>query len=375
MAAWGKDKGRALAASHFRTLLLCCRASSLAHSDINLSKALQQSCQQFHKRYTWNTGTLTCKMQTLKMPPLVPVIWILWAGGEVVQLATSPSWGLWLQAGPNPATTALASVRAGAPKCEQIQTKFLQIKLEEFPFASEPSELGSPWSTTTWIDTAHQACTTHSTVPGQPQELGCWGYTGLTAGEWALVLLLSMTKSLIKHQAAKTVNSELKCFFILPEVSVFMCPLELHVLTIAYHVGVQLPIFCISHPPFSSSSSQSFQSFSKCILPSSLFQDPSFFLSIFQLSAPAVVLSFWRKTGYQSLSPQLHTSKFRPPHLPGTFKWGIKHCTWQRFPDPAQTIIKFLCLRTCWTQTLFSLAREANLLLEINIKQTGIFWL
>lgn len=89
----------------------------------------------------------------------------------------------------------------------------------------------------------------------------------------------------------------------------------------------------------------------------------------------AVVLSFWWKTGYQSLSPQLHTFKFRPPHVQGTFKLGIKHCTWQHFPDPAQTITKFLCLRTCWTQTLFSLAREANLLLEINIKQTGIFLL
>lgn len=142
--------------------------------------------------------------------------------------------------------------------------------------------------------------------------------------------------------------------------------------------GVQLPTFCISHPPntnFSSSSLQSFQSFSKSTLPSSLFQDLNFFLSISQLSAAAVLLSFWWKAGYQSLPPQLHTFKLRPPHLKGTFKLGIKHCTWQRFPDPAQTIIKFLCLRTCWTQTLFSLAGEANLLLEINIKQTGFFWL
>lgn len=100
---------------------------------------------------------------------------------------------------------------------------------------------------------------------------------------------------------------------------------------------------------------------------------PQLFLSIFQLSAAAVVLSFWWKTGYQSFSPQLHTFKFKPPHLQGTFKLGIKHCTWQHFPDPAQTIIKFLCLRTCWTQTLFSLAREANLLLQINIKQTEFF--
>lgn len=62
--------------------------------------------------------------------------------------------------------------------------------------------------------------------------------------------------------------------------------------------GVQLPTFCISHPPntnFSSSSLQSFQSFSKSTLPSSLFQDLNFFLSISQLSAAAVLLSFDKK--------------------------------------------------------------------------------
>lgn len=149
--------------------------------------------------------------------------------------------------------------------------------------------------------------------------------------------------------------------------------------TALYHVGVQPPTFCISQPPphflflfllFLTKLSGFLQkNFTLQFVPS-----PQLFLSIFQLFAAAVVLSFWWKTGYQSLSPQLHTFKFRPPHLQGTFKLGIKHCTWQRFPDPAQTIIKFLCLRTCWTQTLFSLAREANLLLQINIKQTDFFF-
>lgn len=93
-----------------------------------------------------------------------------------------------------------------SPQCRQIQTKSLQIKLEEFPFTSEPSRLGSLWSTTTWVYTAHQACSTHTTVPEQPQELGYWGDTGLTAREWALVLLLSMTKSLIKQPGLRAQN-------------------------------------------------------------------------------------------------------------------------------------------------------------------------
>lgn len=39
---------------------------------------------------------------------------------------------------------------------------------------------------------------------------------GLTAGEWALVVLLSMTKSLTEQQAARAVNSELGCFLSCP---------------------------------------------------------------------------------------------------------------------------------------------------------------
>lgn len=69
-AASGQDKGRALAASHFSTLQVCCRASSPAHGDIYLSKALQQTCYQFHK-HCIEIVALTCKMQTLDLLPLV----------------------------------------------------------------------------------------------------------------------------------------------------------------------------------------------------------------------------------------------------------------------------------------------------------------
>lgn len=66
-------------------------------------------------------------------------------------------------------------------------------------------------------------------------------------------------------------------------------------------------------PTFSMSSSQHSQSFPAALflLLSSLFQEPNYFLSIFQFCVAAVVLSFWWKTGYQSLYPQLHTFKFR----------------------------------------------------------------
>lgn len=155
--------------------------------------------------------------------------------------------------------------------------------------------------------------------------------------------------------------------------------LELHVLTPEHHVGVQLPTFCISYPPcllfLFLLLLTKLSRFLQKHFTLQFVSRPQLFFSPSSSSAAAVVLSFWWKTGNQSLSPQLHTFKFRPPHLQGIFKLGIKHCTWQHFPDPAQTIIKFLCLRTCWTQTLFSLAQEANLLLQINIKQTGFFWL
>lgn len=97
--------------------------------------------------------------------------------------------------------------------------------------------------------------------------------------------------------------------------------------------------------------------------PSSWLQDPP--LSSLQLCVAAVVSSFWWKPGYQSLHPQLHTLSLRPG-LAGRFTLGIQHCTWQHLPGPAQTIIKFLCLRTCWTQRLFSLAQKDNLLLKTN---------
>lgn len=244
-----------------------------------------------------------------------------------------PQLRLWLLARPSAATTAPASVRAGASRCGQIQTKSPQIPLEEFPFASEPSQLGSPWSTSTWVYRAHQACPVlpwPSARVALGRSWGCWGYPALPAGQWVLVLLPSMTKSLIKQPGLWTQTCS---------VSYLVHGKCVWALCVSPPRGVQLPTFCIPHPPntnFSSSSLQSFQNFSKSTLPSSLFQDLNFFLSISQLSAAAVLLSFWWKAGYQSLPPQLHTFKFRPPHLQGTFKLGIKHCTWQRFPDPAQ---------------------------------------
>lgn len=282
-----------------------------------------------------------------------------------------PQLRLWLLAGPSPATTAPASVRIGASSCEQIQTKSLQMKLEEFPFASEPSQLGSPWSTTSTRIYTAQCHSTRAAPAGAGDAEGALDCQQ-AGGHWCC---FSAWPSLCSNSQGCKLRAGV--FLILPMVNVCVsfgaaCA---HHSTPCGGTAPHLLYLSVPHTNFSSSSSQSFQSFSKSFLPSSLFQDLNFFLSIFQLSAVAVVLSFWWKTGYQSLSPQLQTFKFRPPHLQGTFKLGIKHCTWQRFPDPAQTIIKFICLRTCWTQTLFSLAQEANLLLKINIKQTGFFLL
>lgn len=254
-------------------------------------------------------------------------------------------------------------------------------RLKASPYKSHWKNSNSPQSLPSWaVHEAHppefsqpiRAALPTPLCQGSPRSWGCWPWTD---SRWV------GTRGASKHDqvfdwAASSQGCELRTgvFLILPMGSVSVA-LELHVLTTAHIWGYSFPptVSPTPHTYFSSSSSQSFQGFSKSILPSNLFQDLSFFLSIFQLSAAAVVLSFWWETRLSK--PFSSPFKFRPPHLQGTFKLGIKHCTWQRFPDPAQTIIKFLCLRTCWTQTLFSLAREANLLLQINIKQTGFFWL
>lgn len=152
-AAWGRA-GRGLAASHFRTLLLPVIASSLAHSEINLSKALQQRANNCINT-TLSVYSLSCKMPSQAASSSSshwnPLGW--WRGCAACY---QPQLRLWLLAGPNPASTAPASLRAGASRCEQIQTKSPQIEVEEFPLACEPSQQGSAWRTSSWMHTGTQ---------------------------------------------------------------------------------------------------------------------------------------------------------------------------------------------------------------------------
>lgn len=126
-----------------------------------------------------------------------------------------PQLRLWLLERPSAATTAPASVRAGASRCGQIQTKSPQIPLEEFPFASEPSQLGSPWSTSTWVYRAHQACPVLAQCQGSPRkELGLLGVP-CTASRSVGAGAASQHDQVL-DQAARAVNSHLQCFLSCP---------------------------------------------------------------------------------------------------------------------------------------------------------------
>lgn len=70
-----------------------------------------------------------------------------------------------------------------------------------------------------------------------------------------------------------------------------------------------LPLLPFPRPPHTTLKVSQLRFFSSSPVCS---RSPTFFLSIFQFCVAAVVLSFWWKTGYQSLYPQLHTFKFRP---------------------------------------------------------------
>lgn len=147
--------------------------------------------------YTW---TLLPEKWLLKLPPLVPVIWMLWAGEEVVLLPTSPSWGSGSWQDPV------------LPLLPQLQWGL------EFPGVGrfKPSLHKSHWknshlplSLLSWA--VHEAPAPEFTEPIRPvlpwpsarvalgRSWGCWGYPALPAGQWVLVLLPSMTKSLIKQ--------------------------------------------------------------------------------------------------------------------------------------------------------------------------------
>lgn len=173
----------------------------------------------------------------LKLPPLTPVIGTLWAGGEVVLLATSPSWGS--DSWQDPILPLLPQLHWGL---EPPGVNRFKPSLHKSNWKNSHLSVSLP----SWAFHEAQApeCTQAHHSARAAQELGCWGCTGLTAGEWALVLLLSMTKSLIKQQAARAVNSELECF--LP------CWCVCFGAACAHHstpCGVQLPTFCVSHPP------------------------------------------------------------------------------------------------------------------------------
>lgn len=154
--------------------------------------------------------------------------------------------------------------------------------------------------------------------------------------------------------------------------------LELDAPTAAHHVGVQLPIlgtgcflsylFRVLLTPLSKFPSCAFSLPLQFVSGAQPFFSPS--------SSSVLLLWFWAFDEKQAIKAFILSCILLSlgPCLPGRFTVGIKHCTWQCLPDPAQRIIKFLCLGTCWTQRLFSLAREANLVLKINIKQTGFFF-